>query len=153
MEDGSGWALHPQPPRSTGIGPEFHGFCPFPSGHFWAGLFFPLFFSVFEIRHLLVLKPDFSFHRNLKSDIMKYVCFQISDRGDVRFHKKGKLKKHSWGIFGDSSFTLVQWWRASLKNLLSTGHQFDSGRKHVNSDSHGFEQIDPKESFLNYWFQ
>jgi len=86
-----------RPAAAAGVGPEFHGFCSFPSGNLWAGLFFPLFFFVFEIGHLLVLKSDFSFHRNLKSDIMKYVWFQISDRGDVRSHKKGKntQKKHS----------------------------------------------------------
>jgi len=31
--------------------------------------------------------------------------------------------------------------------------RFDSGRKHVNSDSHGFEQIDPQARVLNYCFQ
>jgi len=53
----------------------------------WAGLrvFFPLFFSVFEIGHLLVLKSDF---------ISNYVRFQISGRGEVRFEKqRGKSQK------------------------------------------------------------
>jgi len=37
--------------------------------------------------------------------------------------------------------------------LLSAGPRFDSGRKHVNSDSHGFEQIDPQAKVLSYCFQ
>jgi len=63
------------------------------------------------------------------------------------------VKRGSWGIFGDSSFTLAQWWRArDFKFWLSTGPRFDSGRKHINSDSHGFEQIDPQARVLNYCF-
>jgi len=49
-EDGcaaNGGALDPQPPRATGVGPEFHGLCPFPGGLFRAGFFFPFFFFCF----------------------------------------------------------------------------------------------------------
>jgi len=37
----------------------FLGFCPFPDGGIWAGLFPPFFSPVFEIKHLVVLKSDF----------------------------------------------------------------------------------------------
>ena len=35
----------------------------------------------------------------------------------------------------------------------AAGPRFDSGRKHVNSDSHGFEQIDPQVRVLKYCIQ
>ena len=54
----SGGALAPEPPRTTGAGPHFHGFCHFPVCGIGAGLFPPFFFSVVEIGHLFALKLD-----------------------------------------------------------------------------------------------
>jgi len=43
---------------------------------------------------------------------------------------------------------------AALKKISNPyGPRFDSGRKHVTSDSHGFEHIDPQSRVLNYCFQ
>jgi len=43
---------------------------------------------------------------------------------------------------------------AALKKFSNlSGPRFDSGRKHVNSDSHGFEHIDSQSRVLNYCFQ
>jgi len=93
-----------------------------------------------------------------KSEIGHNEVCLFSDFGSGRrpvSQKRGKYPKKTllrdfWWFILHLSLVVKS---AALKNLLSTGHQFDSGRKHVNSDSHGFEQIDPKESFLNHWFQ
>jgi len=67
----SGGALAPEPPLAIGVGPEFHGFCPFPVDGIWAGPFPPFFSSVFEIGHLLVLRSDFNWSSdfNIRSQI------------------------------------------------------------------------------------
>ena len=42
----------------------------------------------------------------------------------------------------------------SIYNIsIFTITRFDSGRKHVTSNSHGFEHIDPQSRVLNYCFQ
>jgi len=43
--------------------------------------------------------------------------------------------------------------KAKVTSSIPYGPRFDSGRKHVTSDSHGFEHIDPQSRVLNYCFQ
>jgi len=52
-------AFAPDPPRATGVGPVFLGFCPFLGGYFWMGLFSPFFFPCFWDRtSLSMYLPD-----------------------------------------------------------------------------------------------
>jgi len=60
------------------------------------------------------------------------------------------LKDLRWWICHHSSVEKS----AGLNKLgLSEGPRFDSGRKLVNSNQYGFEQIDPQARILNYCFQ
>jgi len=62
-------------------------------------------------------------------------------------------KDYQEGPEGLSATKLSGEERSTWEILLSAGPRFDSGRKHVNSDSHRFEQIDPQARVLNYCFQ
>jgi len=66
------------------------------------------------------------------------------------YRGKRVLKDFRWFIRHHSS--VVE--SAALKKISNPyGPRFDSGRKHVTSDSHGFEHIDPQSRVLNYCFQ
>ena len=68
----------------------------------------------------------------------------------IHTYTKRVLKDFRWFIRHHSS--VVE--SAALKKFSNPqGSWFESGRKHVTSDSHGFEHIDPQSRVLNYCFQ
>ena len=67
-----------------------------------------------------------------------------------RYIHKRVLKDFWWFIRHQSS--VVE--SVALRKFSNPkDSRFDSGRKHVNSDSHWFEHIDPQSRVLNYCFQ
>jgi len=81
-----------------------------------------------------------------------YMHMEYMLTNSIRLYHSKKLG--SWGIFGDSSVTLAQWWRArDLTNLVVRRSPVRFWPKTRQLDSHGFEQVDPQARVLNFCFQ
>jgi len=82
--------------------------------------------------------------------------FKDRELGAIEADKRGVAEAGDAGgvcCFNIGNFCVGAGCRSASPNgVISSDPRFDSGRKHVNSNSHGFEHIDPQSRALKYCF-